>query len=1025
MNQAMVTIVAPLDPARLDEARVAIEALGNPARPDIAAKLARLDGERGIHFASLHALPSFTAGKAHLVLELSADGDETWAIEWLARAVGDEIGPLFALARDRGTAPIGTYLARHAIATGYGIGANPGIGHQGNPGMSVGRIRGEAALFARISPILSRQRGGLSALERLDIVREELRNDLTALATGEPVAPSAKTGSAGAIGAAAVGLLRTYLWPWLVAFVVIWAVAMAFEWHAAVQFREWARTVDQPLIPPGPRWWLAPDAGPWPMVAHLVFAAGGLAVKLAILFAVLLLALAVVLYVRLRSQEDSDWISDRAPDPAVLRAITARENAPGYAHNHMVSLTQRKPGWLRYFTSRLIFFAVSTLGPRLYGRGYLGPIGTIHFARWITIPGTRDLVFFSNYGGSWESYLEDFITLAHFGLTGVWSNAVGFPKTSNLVFGGASDGERFKRFARQSMLPTPFWYSAYPELDTDMIRANADIRRGLSGVMTEDGAALWLSRFGSALRPDVKLVTSEIQSLIFGGLGFLPFATATFWKLADDRTQARAWLRGLAPSLAWNDGRRLREDDTPDAIVQLGLSADGLAVLGLHPEGLASFPPAFRDGMEARAHILGDARACARENWWWSGQVDAAVLVYGQDEGARDALRADLDELGARTGATLVHEIALRDLPDRQGQAGDAAESLAESAQLSLALVQEAAAKVDAVDSGNAQHNPPRYDPEPFGFADGISQPLIQGTYKAERDEANSLHIVAPGEFVLGYPDGRGNTPPGPHLSALHDPANILPVCNPDPVAATNDVNHPRDLGRNGSFLVIRQLEQDVNAFEAYCEAEADRLRRERRLQPPYFVTAEFIGAKMMGRWKNGAPLVRSSYSPSNSPAIIDENAFMPGFEDPEALRCPFGAHIRRANPRDSLSPGSKDQVAISNRHRIIRIGRKYLPGPGQKPGILFMCLNGDLERQFEFVQQTWLNGNVISLSCPTNLSGERDPVLSNGATNTGFTIPTRDGPVKLKPLPNFVTLRGGGYFFMPGKRLVSYLSEG
>jgi hypothetical protein len=88
------------------------------------------------------------------------------------------------------------------------------------------------------------------------------------------------------------------------------------------------------------------------------------------------------------------------------------------------------------------------------------------------------------------------------------------------------------------------------------------------------------------------------------------------------------------------------------------------------------------------------------------------------------------------------------------------------------------------------------------------------------------------------------------------------------------------------------------------------------------------------------------------------------------------------------------------------------------------MCLNGDLERQFEFVQQTWLNGNVISLSCPTNLSGERDPLLASGEANTGFTIPTRDGPVKLAPLPRFVTMRGGGYFFLPGKRLVSYLAQ-
>ena len=146
---------------------------------------------------------------------------------------------------------------------------------------------------------------------------------------------------------------------------------------------------------------------------------------------------------------------------------------------------------------------------------------------------------------------------------------------------------------------------------------------------------------------------------------------------------------------------------------------------------------------------------------------------------------------------------------------------------------------------------------------------------------------------------------------------------------------------------------------------------------------------------------------------------------DPEGLRCPFGAHIRRANPRDSLNPGSMEQVAISNRHRMLRIGRKYEHAKGAKPGLLFMCLNGDLERQFEFIQQTWIHGNVISLSCPITLSGEGDPLLGRGdGTDIGFTVPTRDGPVKLEATPRFITMRGGGYFFMAGKRLVTYLSR-
>jgi Dyp-type peroxidase family len=1004
MSHALVTIVAPLDPARLDDARRAIMALGNPARPDLAARLAALDGDRGIHFASLHAVPSFTEGKAHLILEFSADGDQPWAIRWLANAIGDALEDIFGYARDWRDEPIERYLIRHAIKTGFGLGANPGVGHIGSPDMSVGRIRGEQALYEAAGDILARQSGGMRALDRLDAVREQLRashGEMLNLAEASPQSTLTDTG--GAIVAGVVGVVQTYLWPWLLLLLLLWLTGMAVAWYDALELRTWAATTPAPLLPPADRWWLDPQhAGPFHFVLHLFGIGLGLAVKLGLGFLLCLVAVALLLYARLRQQEGSDWISRRSPDHHTLREIFARENHPGYAHNHMISLTERKPGWLRYFTARLVFFAIATLGPRLYRPGYLGEIGTIHFARWITVPKTRDLIFLSNYGGSWESYLEDFITLAHAGLTGVWSNTVGFPKTTNLIGDGATDGERFKRYARQSMLPTLFWYSAYPHLDTDMIRANADIRRGLSGAMTEDSAQLWLSRFGSTLRPDNKLVTTEIQSLVFGGLGFLPCATATFWHLPDRQADARAWLADVAGDIAWNDGRRVRDDAAIHAIVQLGLAPGGLAALGLPDEGLASFPPAFLAGMEARARILGDTQGNAPNYWWWTEPADAVLLVYGEDESARDALRARLDGLATRHGVRLVREVPLRDLPN-QGKTK---------------------IEADAAASGNAQHNPPRNDPEPFGFADGISQPLIQGTYKAERAQAHPLHVVAPGEFVLGYPDNRGNMPPRPSMAAIHDPTNLLPILDDDTTGTTNDVNRPRDLGRNGSFLVVRQLEQDVAGFQAYCAQQAAQLQSGDRLQPPYHVTPEFIGAKMVGRWQNGAPLVRSPYSQSHAPAIIEENAFLPGFEDPEGLRCPFGAHIRRANPRDSLNPGSTDQVAISNRHRIMRVGRKYAPAADQKPGLLFMCLNGDLERQFEFIQQTWLNGNVISLSCPTNLSRERDPVLAGGQTNAGFTIPTRDGPVKLSPLPRFVTMRGGGYFFMPGKRLVSYLAQ-
>lgn len=124
------------------------------------------------------------------------------------------------------------------------------------------------------------------------------------------------------------------------------------------------------------------------------------------------------------------------------------------------------------------------------------------------------------------------------------------------------------------------------------------------------------------------------------------------------------------------------------------------------------------------------------------------------------------------------------------------------------------------------------------------------------------------------------------------------------------------------------------------------------------------------------------------------------------------------------MPKGQHDQISITNRHRMMRVGRKYVPKEGQNPGLLFMCLNGDLERQFEFVQQTWIHGNVISLSCPMNLATERDPLLNDGQTNNAFTIPSRDGPVKLSPMQRFVTVRGGGYFFLLGRQLVEYLSS-
>jgi deferrochelatase/peroxidase EfeB len=176
----------------------------------------------------------------------------------------------------------------------------------------------------------------------------------------------------------------------------------------------------------------------------------------------------------------------------------------------------------------------------------------------------------------------------------------------------------------------------------------------------------------------------------------------------------------------------------------------------------------------------------------------------------------------------------------------------------------------------------------------------------------------------------------------------------------------------------------------------------------------------MIGRWKDGTSLVRN---PSGTGRPEIDNDFLLGQDDPEGLKCPFGAHIRRTNPRDSLKPGAKDQIAISNRHRIFRVGRPYVEadaGGEKRPGgLLFMCVNADIERQFEFIQQTWVTSPYFH-----GLGKENDPVIAPLRHDGTFTIPTHRGPITLRNMRTFIKARGGGYFFLPSRSALRFLSR-
>ena len=248
-----------------------------------------------------------------------------------------------------------------------------------------------------------------------------------------------------------------------------------------------------------------------------------------------------------------------------------------------------------------------------------------------------------------------------------------------------------------------------------------------------------------------------------------------------------------------------------------------------------------------------------------------------------------------------------------------------------------------------------------------------------------------------------------------------------------------RDLGANGTFLVIRQLDQKKAEFDAWLDYAYDMIdaattKVAMTIPNPHGAdrretVRKWIAARLVGRWHDGSSLVRNPGSPASNEnaSMKPDNAFLFGAEDPQGLKCPFGSHIRRANPRDtrfhSTPEESQTELDAINRHRILRVGRSYgytdNAGDGRRhDGLLFMCLNADIERQFEFIQKTWLlNRNIHGLE------NEVDPFL--GPRPSVFTIPLTSGPLRLTIDKEFVQVAGGSYFFVPSRSALRYLSRG
>jgi Dyp-type peroxidase family len=272
---------------------------------------------------------------------------------------------------------------------------------------------------------------------------------------------------------------------------------------------------------------------------------------------------------------------------------------------------------------------------------------------------------------------------------------------------------------------------------------------------------------------------------------------------------------------------------------------------------------------------------------------------------------------------------------------------------------------------------------------------------------------VKAGEFIIGYENEYEELNAIPTVAESWDRMGYL--------QPNRQQTNRRDLGRNGSYLVVRKLVQDVRGFWAFFEEAA----RKERSADVEFVKLK-LASKCVGRWPSGAPLVLSPEEDRRELAMKGRNNLFDYMgDDPFGLSCPIGSHIRRANPRDSLPPDPVTSLKILKRHRIIRRGRAFgeslssigrTQASNDERGLMFVAINANFETQFEFIQRNWIQGSAFG-----GLSGEVDPLLGSG--NGTMTIPERPLRRLLGNIPRFVTTRGGGYFFLPGVSALKFLT--
>jgi deferrochelatase/peroxidase EfeB len=453
----------------------------------------------------------------------------------------------------------------------------------------------------------------------------------------------------------------------------------------------------------------------------------------------------------------------------------------------------------------------------------------------------------------------------------------------------------------------------------------------------------------------------------------------------------------ITTAATWGDGPDMVK--RPECTLNIAFTYNGLKAVEVPRESLRGFPTDFIMGMRARKDILGDDGPSDPQNWdpVWHKEVHCLVSLNAQRPNfMEERYKWLLQQIDNAEGGVQLLE----------GHRGaDGKDDLA---------YQEGHVLFD--DKGNPTSM------EHFGYTDGIGDPVFEGLPDVkERVVGRGKQTVvggdggweplATGEFLLGHIDEAHEYPPAPM---------------------------PTTLSRNSTYMVYRKLHENVGTFNNYLDEQS-------KIFPG---SKELLAAKFVGRWRdNGAPLTEAWDEASKaawdarfakaSPAEQDKMLAGVVFDnDIDGSKCPFSAHIRRINPRASLEFGVKDAFdtpgSLANRRRLLRRGLPYgYSKPGQTGddgdhGIIIMMINASIERQFEFVQQQWINyGNDFKAGNDKEILLGNHDAKDPGRAVFAVDAKSENPPFFLNKIPRLVETRGGEYFFIPSISALNLIADG